>query len=131
MTNLERALSLAEPEGYVRTFVDLGPLMMDLLQTLFRNGIFPGYSRKLLEAFGEQVPSQEAPTAARPQLDPLSQRELEVLTLVVAGQSNQEIANSLYITVGTVKRHVHNIYGKLGVGNRAQAVSRARELDLL
>ena len=68
---------------------------------------------------------------AQPLIEPLSERELEVLGLVAAGMSNREIAEALVVTVGTVKRHLHNTYGKLGVRNRTQAVSLARELNLL
>jgi LuxR family maltose regulon positive regulatory protein len=80
---------------------------------------------RLLEAVGEAV------TAPQPLIEPLSERELEVLRRVAAGYSNQEIAQDLVIAVSTVKRHLSNIYGKLGVGNRTQAVARARELGLL
>jgi LuxR family maltose regulon positive regulatory protein len=64
-------------------------------------------------------------------IEPLSQRELELLRLVAAGQSNQEIAQELFVATGTVKKHLNNIFGKLGVSSRTQAIARARELDLL
>jgi LuxR family maltose regulon positive regulatory protein len=121
---LERALSLAEPEGYVRTFVEEGAPMAGLLREALSRGIAPGYTGKLLAAFGETA-------AAQTLAEPLTQRELEVLRLIAAGLRNQEIADQLIISVATVKRHITNIYGKLGVSHRTQAVARAQELDLV
>ena len=69
--------------------------------------------------------------AAQPLIEPLSERELEVLDLIAAGYSNAEIAQELYIALGTVKRHINNIYGKLGVGSRTLAIARAREIGLI
>jgi LuxR family maltose regulon positive regulatory protein len=121
---LRRALELAEPEGYVRPFVDEGTPMAALLRQALSRGITPGYTARLLGAC--------RPSAVEPPLvEPLTPRELEVLLLVVAGLRNQEIAAQLVISVATVKRHITNIYGKLDVSHRTQAVSRARELYLL
>jgi len=122
---LERALSLAEPEGYVRTFVDAGAPMAALLRTAASRGIALDYVSKLLAAFGE-VASPSAPL-----IEPLSERELEVLRLLAAGLSNREIAADLFLAVGTVKKYTSNIYGKLNVRKRTQAVARARELGLV
>ena len=139
---LERALSLAEPQGYVRTFVDGGPPMAQLLDRALSQGITPDYVARLLTAFKEdrfarQRTKDEASErcssfVARPSsLILLSERELEVLRLIAAGLTNREIAETLVIALGTAKAHTANIYTKLGVRNRSQAVARARELDLL
>jgi LuxR family maltose regulon positive regulatory protein len=128
---LERALSLAEPEGYVRLFVDAGPPMARLLYQAAERGIKPEYCGRLLVAF----PTSKAALAPHPQtaelVEPLSARELEVLQLISTGATNQEIARSLVITVNTVKKHVTNILGKLSVTSRRQAAARARDLGLL
>jgi LuxR family maltose regulon positive regulatory protein len=129
LSALERALSLAEPEGYVRTFVDEGEPMAHLLRRALGRGIRPSYARKLLSAFGENT--RAASPAAQALVEPLTQRELEVLGLLVTGLSNREIAEELVVAVSTVKSHVNHIYGKLGVKSRTQAVARARELDLV
>jgi LuxR family maltose regulon positive regulatory protein len=126
---LERSLVLAEPEGYVRTFLDAGPGMATLLRRAWDRGIASGYVAHLLAALDEPVPAQ--PLIDQPLVDPLTPRELEVLTLISAGLRNQEIADQLVISLATVKRHISNIYGKLGVSHRTQAVAHARELGLL
>jgi len=135
---LRRALALAEPEGYVRTFVDEGPAMAGLLRHGLAQGIAPGYIGKLLAARGDSPPlpamgdGPPPPGAAvRPLVEPLSERELEVLGLVAAGLSNREIAGELVIAVSTVKSHINHIYGKLEVKSRTQSVARARMLGLL
>src|ERR671915_470149 len=144
--HLERALSLAEPEGVVRVFVDEGIPMAALLERLIReprddgsyndapDGAPDVYAGRLLEHFALQAADSGngGPRSGRaPGLEPLSKREVEVLELVAIGRSNAEIAGELYLSVGTVKAHVHHIFGKLLVRNRSQAVARARELRLL
>jgi ATP/maltotriose-dependent transcriptional regulator MalT len=129
LTALERALVLAEPEGYVRLFVDEGEPMVALLQQADAHRIASEYVVTLLSAFGEQA--KASPSRAFPLVEPLTERELAVLRLLVRGLSNAEIARELIITVGTVKRHVNSIYGKLGVNSRTQAVARAHTLHLL
>jgi LuxR family maltose regulon positive regulatory protein len=129
LSALERALSLAEPEGFVRTFVDEGKPMARLLRRALSQGIAPNYVARLLAAFGQEV--ELTSPAMESLVEPLSERELEVLRLVVAGLPNPEIAQELIIAVSTVKSHVNHIYGKLGVESRTQAVARARELGLL
>jgi LuxR family maltose regulon positive regulatory protein len=122
---LRRSLSLAEPEGYIRSFVDEGEPMAHLLRRALARGITPGYASRLLAAFGE------SPPAAQALVEPLTARELEVLRLVAGGLSNREIAQQLVVAVSTVKSHINHLYGKLEVKNRTQAVARAQELGLL
>ena len=126
---LERALALAEPEGYLRVFVDEGRPIQHLLARAAARNTASGYIQKLLEALSEIVPVD--PMAPQKLIEPLSARELQVLHLIADGATNQEIANELVLAVNTVKKHISNIYGKLGVDNRVQAVARSRHLDLL
>jgi LuxR family transcriptional regulator, maltose regulon positive regulatory protein len=131
---MARSLALAEPEGYVRTFVDAGPLLVPLLRTAMAQGIAPTYVQRLLDAYVALPGYTAAPTAVAhlsPLVETLTVRESEVLRLLVAGLSNAEIAERLVITVGTTKRHVLHIYGKLDVHSRAQAIVKARELGLV
>jgi LuxR family maltose regulon positive regulatory protein len=129
MTALEHALSLAEPEGYVRVFVDEGSAMNKLLRQAMSRGIAPEYVSKLLLAFDVSEYETSAPTQAL--TDPLSERELEVLRLLMTHLSSTEIAQELFIAVSTARSHIKSIYGKLGVHSRAQAVARAQDLGLL
>jgi LuxR family maltose regulon positive regulatory protein len=133
VATLERALLLAEPGGLIRTFVDEGPPMARLLYEALSRGIAPAYIQRLLAAFPIEEPEQDAPpqTPESELIEPLSDRELEVLQLLAKGLSNQEIATRLYLSIHTVKVHARNIYGKLGVSNRAQAGDKARALGLL
>lgn len=126
--SLAAALERAAPEGYRRLFLDLGQPMAELLRLAVARKIMPAYAADLLHAFG---PAANPPSAAERLIEPLSDRELEVLGLIAAGCSNQDIADKLIITVGTVKRHVTNIFGKLDTHSRTQALVRARELKLL
>jgi LuxR family maltose regulon positive regulatory protein len=134
---LERALALAEPEGYVRVFVDEGGPMAQLLSEAAARGIMPDYSAKLLAALEAEEQEREdvshPPPAlpARSLAEPLSQRELEVLRLIAQGLSNREIGERLFLALDTVKGHNRRIYGKLEVRKRTEAVARARELGLL
>jgi LuxR family transcriptional regulator, maltose regulon positive regulatory protein len=130
---LEHALSLAEPEGYVRTFVDEGEAMRDLLRHAIAAGISSACARRLLSRFEEQTHAVSVPpTAASPGLvEPLTAREVEIMRLVAAGMRNQEVADQLVISLPTVKRHIANAYGKLGVTHRTEAVARANALGLL
>jgi LuxR family maltose regulon positive regulatory protein len=122
---LDEALSLARAEGYIRVFVDEGPAMANLLRQAKTQSLFPEYVARLISAFS--LPS--APPI--PLLDPLSERELEILRLIATGMSNKVLAETLFLTVGTVKWHLNNIYSKLDVRSRTHAVARARELGLL
>jgi LuxR family maltose regulon positive regulatory protein len=137
VSTLAEALVLAEPEGYVRTFADEGPpmaaLLSEVLEVQQRGRLAPEipayYLRKLLAALERDRSSIATPgTELR---EPLSERELEVLTLLAAGKSNRQIASELFVAASTVKTHIKNIYRKLDVRNRTQAVSRAGELGLL
>jgi LuxR family maltose regulon positive regulatory protein len=125
MTSLERALRLAEPEGYLRLFADLGLPMVRLLQEARSRTVMPAYVSTLLQAAGGSLSSD------RILPEPLSMREQQVLTLMAAGLTNREIADDLAISPQTVKKHADNIYGKLGVRGRTEAAARARALDLL
>lgn len=134
---LERALALAEPEGYVRIFVNEGRPMQSLLQEAAARRILPDYTQMLLSAFNGEpqreytdIISQTYP-AAQPLIEPLSQRELEVLRLFKTELSGPEIASQLVIGLSTVRTHTKSIYGKLNVNSRRAAVKRAEELDLM
>jgi LuxR family maltose regulon positive regulatory protein len=123
---LERALRLAESEGYVRVFVGEGAAMATLLETLSRQQASWSYPRRLLETLGV------GSTVPRPQrlVDPLSARELDVLRLLASDLDGPAIARELVVSLNTVRTHTKNIYAKLGVNSRRAAVTRARELDL-
>jgi LuxR family maltose regulon positive regulatory protein len=125
---LERALRLAEPEGYVRLFADLGLPMARLLQQARSRAVLLEYVEALLAAFGGD-PAIAPPEAALP--EPLTSREQEILELVAAGLTNREIAERLVIASETVKKHTVSIYGKLSVRSRTAAVAKARQLNLL
>ena len=134
---LERALALAEPEGYVRIFVDEGTPMARLLFEAAARGIMPDYTGRLLAAFeaeehkGEDGSYLSPASPAQPLAEPLSRRELEVLRLIAQGLSNREISERLFLAVITVKGHNRNIFRKLQVRRRTEAIARARELGLL
>ncbi|MCB8950083.1 MAG: LuxR family transcriptional regulator [Ardenticatenaceae bacterium] len=137
---LGEALALAEPGGFIRIFVDEGLPMAQLLAETAVRGIMPDYSAKLLSAFEitEQTGADQSFHSPTPNLlnvpsllEPLTSREQEVLQLIAAGRSNPEIAAQLVVALSTVKTHVKNLYGKLQVTNRVQAVARANELNLL
>jgi len=140
LTALERALMVAEPESYIRIFVDEGEPMLALLSKLLATGRrASAYLQRLLAAGDQQsgygaspIPAPLQAHSKPPQslIDPLSERELEVLHLVAEGASNHEIAEQLVVAVSTVKRHVSNIFSKLVVTSRTQAVARAREIGL-
>jgi LuxR family maltose regulon positive regulatory protein len=133
--SLTTAISLAAPEGFARLFLDEGPALAPLLARVRHTA--PEFVDQLLTApaAGEPASADSRPdaltTRSSPQLEPLSGRELEVLRLLAAGLSNQEIAGELVISVGTAKWHAHNIFAKLGVRGRTQAIARAREWRLI
>jgi LuxR family maltose regulon positive regulatory protein len=131
---LTETLALAEPDGFIRLFVDEGLPMAQLLSEAAVRGIMPGYTGKLLAAFEAEAQKRQAQSALPPAqflIEPLSQRELEVLHLVAQGLSNREIGERLFLALSTVKGHNQKIFGKLQVQRRTEAVARARELGLV
>ncbi|MBN1138587.1 MAG: AAA family ATPase [Anaerolineae bacterium] len=126
---LGQALSLAEPEGYVRLFLDGGEPMQALLKRAAARGIAPRYASRLLAAFGP--PGEVVAKAPQPLVEPLTDRELEVLHMLAEDLSNREIGRRLFISLPTVKSHTRNIYGKLGVHNREEAVAQAQAMGIL
>jgi LuxR family transcriptional regulator, maltose regulon positive regulatory protein len=140
LVTLTNALSLARPEGHIRVFVDEGPRMAALLRGLINastRGGSPSISRAVQEHLHRVVRAFEPPKAddARASMsalvEPLTKRELEVLSLVAAGRRNREIADELVVTLETIKKHVSHIFDKLGATNRTEAVNQARELGLI
>ncbi|MGI8910540.1 MAG: LuxR C-terminal-related transcriptional regulator [Rubrobacteraceae bacterium] len=139
VSTLAEALALAAPEGYVRTFVDEGPPMATLLSEVLKTQqrgrpdslrhVPARYPRKLLAVLDQDANGATPSAAGLP--EPLSERELEVLRLIASGKSNRRISSELFVSVGTVKTHINNLYRKLNAHSRTQAVARARELNLL
>jgi LuxR family maltose regulon positive regulatory protein len=129
LSALKRALTLTQPEGYARVYLDEGEPMARLLRTGLKAGIAPDYVGQLLAYFPE--PSEQSVPGDYALVEPLSERELEVLRLIATGLSNKEIAQELVIAVSTVKSHINHIYAKLKVKSRTQAVARAQAIGLL
>ena len=125
---LADALTPAEPEEYVRVFLDEGRPMLALLEAAVRRGIVPDYATRLLDAAGERTPA--APNTSG-LVEPLSDRERDVLRLLATDLSGPQIAGALVVSLNTVRTHTQRIYAKLGVTNRRLAVRRAAELGLL
>jgi LuxR family maltose regulon positive regulatory protein len=134
-SSLEKALILAEPKGFLRIFIDEGSPMAQLLFEALNRGIKPDYVRRLLAAFSSVETEQTEKTKTQPSkydlIEPLSEREIEILQLIAMGLTNQVIATRLYLSLHTVKVHARNIYAKLVVHNRTEAVNRARALGIL
>ena len=145
LTTAAKALELAEPEGFISTFIEEGKPVADILAELLNGNlpekVRPEYIQQLLAAYpnpldpqekARPLPAAKSPAAGiQPLVEPLSAREMEVLQLIANGDSNQTIAEKLVITVSAVKKHTGNIYGKLNVNSRTQAISRARQVGLL
>jgi LuxR family maltose regulon positive regulatory protein len=128
LARVEKALDLAGPEDYRRAFLEEGPAIMNLLPRV--RHLAPGFVSQVLDAASAQGGGPPMPQT-QPLVEPLSERELEILRLIAAGRSNPEIADLLYLSLNTVKWHAKNLYGKLNVGSRIEAVARAQELELL
>jgi LuxR family maltose regulon positive regulatory protein len=139
LADVARALELAEPEGFISIFLEKGQPVAELLATLLKRRM-PGsvkvsYVQQILAVFPKAQPVATVPSrAVDPDLapiEPLTPREMEVLQHIAAGDSNQVIADKLVITLSAVKKHTGNIFNKLNVSNRTQAVARARLVGLL
>jgi LuxR family maltose regulon positive regulatory protein len=128
LTSLQRALTLSEPEGYVRVFVDEGPPIASLLRALAKQGMAPDYVRRLLASVRK---TEDSAPVKQGVIEPLSERELDVLRLLRTDLDGPDIARELMVSLNTMRTHTSHIYTKLGVGNRRAAVRRAEELDLL
>jgi LuxR family maltose regulon positive regulatory protein len=142
LEKLTAAINLAAPGGFIRLFVDLGPQMADLLKQLVKQNVALNYIGAILAAFkddelramqdeSDHLTAQLPPLSTQPLVDPLTNRELEILNLLVQRQQNKEIAAKLFISPKTVKKHLDNIYGKLNVSGRQQAVEKAEALGIL
>jgi LuxR family maltose regulon positive regulatory protein len=132
LDGLRQALVVAERAGLVRVFVDLGPPMAAQLYRLAMDGTASAYAQQLLVAFPRlSRPTPLAEDKAAEMIEPLTDREWEVLALMGRRLSNKEIAQDLFISPHTVKKHASNVYQKLGVNSRRQAISRAQQLGLL
>ena len=131
LASLEQALNLAEPEGFVLPFIEDGPSIMALLKKVQpKRPEIRDFILKLISVF-ESTKADLDPPLAQLLLDPLSDREIEVLELIAAGLTNQEIGSRLYLSRNTIKVHTRNIYSKLGVNSRTQAVAQARSVGIL
>ena len=127
LQQLKLIFSLVHPQAYLRLFLDADKSIQELLKYAAKQNIYPNYVNWLLKAFDNIAPSNKNQNL----IEPLSDRELEILQLIAAGLTNQEIGDRLVISLATVKWHTSNIYGKLSVKNRNQAVVKARELEIL
>jgi len=125
--SLVQALAIGHPEGFMRTFLDQGSDLVPILREAALRGAHPEYVGEILAA----LEGQTGQTALPPGFEPLSEREMDVLRLLAAGLTNKQIADQLFVSISTVKSHVHHISSKLDVSNRTQAVARARQLNLL
>jgi len=130
---IEACLALAEPEGYIRVFLDIGEPARELLAAYLRSAApeHKIYAQKLLDMFSPSRRAGFAGTQPGDLVEPLSERELEVLQLIALGRTNAEVARQLVVALGTVKAHTASIYRKLDVANRTEAVAHARELGIL
>jgi LuxR family maltose regulon positive regulatory protein len=133
MKLITNSLALAEPEGYIRVFVDLGESVRDALAAYLRSAspIQIEHARKVLHAFSQTGKLAETGSQSQGLIEPLSVREEEVLQLMAQGKTNQEIAGHLFVARGTIKAHAANIFRKLDAANRTEAVTRARQLKII
>jgi LuxR family maltose regulon positive regulatory protein len=134
LATLADAIALAEPGGFIRPFLDLGPEMAGLLVRLSQRGVAPAYIARILAAFPQQRIDEKrlalADAAEPSTVEALTPRELDVLALLARGLTNKEIAQQLVISHGTVRQHVYNLFQKLQVNNRLQAVTKATDLGI-
>ena len=132
---LEQSLNLAEPKRFLYTYINEGPSMGRLLLDALSRNVSREYVQKLLNNFPveqlEKNQQQQMKSLGSQLIEPLTDRELDVLRLIAAGLSRQEIASELFVSINTIKTHARNIYQKLGVNSQMQAVSKARNLGLL
>ena len=126
---LAQALTIGQSEGYLRTFLDEGAPIMELLRLAASHSIAPKYVAGILSHFDRGAARTRG--AQQPLIEPLTERELQVLQLLAEGLSNQAIAGQLIVALGTVKTHTASVYRKLDVISRSQAVARARDLGLI
>jgi LuxR family maltose regulon positive regulatory protein len=141
LATLERAVTLAQPGGFIRPFVEPGPELVGLLNRLHSQGVAQDYIAQILAAFSQETKDEGGPTVDKRDepigppssslFEPLTDRELEVLTLLAQRLTYKEIATQLFISPGTVTQHVHRVYQKLEVKRRKQAVAKATDLGLL
>jgi LuxR family maltose regulon positive regulatory protein len=130
--NIKEALSLGEPGNFIRIFINEGAAMAKLIYEASKEGFSTEYCGRLLHAFPDQVPEDIGLNSLKSEIiEPLTPREREVLSLIEEGLSNKEIAEHLFLSVGTVKVHTRNIYGKLCVSNRTHAAAKARSIGIL
>ena len=128
---LEQSLAVAQPGGFIRLYVDLGPKIANLLRSMKKRGSYPEYISSILNAFPDAAPAGPQPSTPWQLIEPLTDREEEILDLLSKRYTNKEIAAELYISSATVKRHTINIYQKLGVHKRREAVSTGKALGLV
>ncbi|RPI24575.1 MAG: helix-turn-helix transcriptional regulator, partial [Chloroflexota bacterium] len=130
---LDACLAMAEPEGLRRAFLDEGEPARAALSSYLASShpAHSSFARELLDAFAPVSSGEPFTQSSAGLVEALTRREMEVLRLISAGDSNQEIAQKLVVTISAVKKHSGNIYGKLGVTSRTQAIAKARELGLL
>ncbi len=129
---------MAEPKGYIRTFVDEGETMMELLKVVVAQGSLTGYLRRLIDAFTADRMASGQTSSPQPSsqmtgylVDPLTERELEVLGHIANGLKYQEVADHLVVSLNTVRTHTRSIYSKLQVNSRTDAINKSRELELI
>ncbi len=129
---IQEAVTIAEAHGFLRSILDDGQELLPLLKLALQQNVTPQYVTHLLNMISSPEPESGSQSRAnRLLIEPLSDRELEVLSLAAEGLSNQQIAEKLYVAISTVKKHMGAIFGKLNVSSRTEAIQRARTLGLI